>query len=97
MKNDPRSISWYWWIVALAVVGGVFLNKDPSLKKWEAFKAEMERQGIPCDFKEVLSLEIPDDENFAHTPFLHPVFAFEWNEDFSEIKKGPSQEERAPL
>lgn len=43
---------------------------------WLKYKAELEAKGEKLDFQEFIPLKVPDDQNFAMTPLLAPLFDF---------------------
>ena len=45
-------------------------------REWEAYKVRLEAKGVVLDFREFIPAPVPDDKNFAMTPFLAPLFDF---------------------
>ncbi len=45
-------------------------------RAWERYKAQLEAQGEQLDFAAFIPPRVPDDQNFAMTPFLAPLFDF---------------------
>jgi len=44
---------------------------------WAAYEKELTAKGVSLDFASVVPPPVPDDQNFAATPFLAPLFDFE--------------------
>ena len=68
-------------IVAIVLWGYVHWKMGKPERDWDAFKAEMDAKGVPYYFLQLLPTGVPDEENFAYTPILRPLFTYEWNED----------------
>ena len=45
-------------------------------RAWEAYKRDFPTTGGPADFASFIPPRVPDDQNFAMTPFLAPLFNF---------------------
>ena len=45
-------------------------------RAWEAYKRDFPTKGGPPDFASYIPPRVPDDQNFAMTPFLAPLFNF---------------------
>ena len=43
---------------------------------WARYKRELEAKGEKLDWKDCVPAPVPDDQNFAMTPFLAPLFQF---------------------
>ena len=43
---------------------------------WEASRGQMEAKGVVLDWQKFIPPTVPDDQNFAMTPFLAPLFDF---------------------
>src|SRR5579872_4762843 len=46
-------------------------------RAWEAYRNELEAKGEKLDLKDFIPPPVPDDQNFAMTPFL--AFLFDFN------------------
>ena len=45
-------------------------------RAWQKYKHELEAQGEKLDLEDYIPPPVPDDQNFAMTPFLAPLFDF---------------------
>jgi hypothetical protein len=45
-------------------------------RAWENYKEQKEARGVNFDYAKCVPPRVPDDQNFAMTPFLAPVFDF---------------------
>ena len=45
-------------------------------RAWENYRREAEARGVIMDWKKIISPEVPEDQNFAMTPFLKPILEF---------------------
>src|ERR1035438_1025050 len=45
-------------------------------RAWERYKHELEAQGEKLDLEAYIPPPVPDEQNFAMTPFLAPLFDF---------------------
>ncbi len=43
---------------------------------WRAYRATMSSQGMPVEWEAYIPPPVPDDQNFAMTPFLTPLYDF---------------------
>lgn len=43
---------------------------------WEGYKLQLEAKGVELDWHKFVPPPVPDDQNFAMTPFLAPLFDF---------------------
>jgi hypothetical protein len=85
-KRLPFSclFGWKFWRVLLLRVAGLatlialFYAEENWRGKhaWEAYKREAERKGVVFDFARFVPPRVPDDQNFAMTPFFAPFFDF---------------------
>src|ERR1700677_3903925 len=67
-----------WGLIGLAgliTLGAVFWVEENwrGKRAWENFKHEWEAKGEKFDLKAFIPPTVPDEENFAMTPFLAPV------------------------
>lgn len=44
---------------------------------WAAYEKELTAEGVSLEFASIVPPPVPDDQNFAATPFLAPLFDFE--------------------
>ncbi len=90
METAPKSRSFlwlfrwkFWRVISLIVAGLVTLlalfyaeENWRGKRAWESYKREMEAKGEVYDFTKFVPPRVPDDQNFAMTPFLAPLFDF---------------------
>lgn len=80
----PWLFRWKFWRVFLLVIAScatllaLFDAEEYGRGKraWENFKEQMATKGITFDFAKYVPPPVPDDENFAMTPFFAPLFDF---------------------
>jgi len=60
-------------LLALLVAEENFRGK----REWESYRREHEARGDRLDFKPLVPPPVPDDQNFAMTPLLRPLFSNE--------------------
>src|SRR5438309_2386749 len=48
-------------------------------RAWETCRRELEAKGVLLDWQKFIPPPVPDDQNFAMTPFLAPLFDFNPN------------------
>src|ERR1041385_7765208 len=46
-------------------------------RAWNNYRRELEARGEPFDLKSFIPKPVPDEQNFAMTPLLAPLFDFE--------------------
>ncbi len=65
-------------VVALATLIALFYLEEGwrGQHAWNAYAKQMTARGEVFDFKAVMPPPVPDDQNFAMTPFLAPLFDF---------------------
>jgi len=65
-------------VVALATLIALFYLEEDwrGQHAWNAYARQMTARGEVFDFKAVVPPPVPDDQNFAMTPFLAPLFDF---------------------
>lgn len=68
-------------LVAILVVEENWRGK----RAWDKFRTEWEAKGEKFDVKSFVPPAVPDDENFAMTPFLSPIF------DLNRLPLAPEQ------
>ena len=73
-----RTWRYFFWPLGLAVL--VFLayrvENWRGHRDWERYRQQMIARGEPIDRSLLVPPPVPDEENFAMTPFLAPVFDF---------------------
>jgi hypothetical protein len=64
--------------VALATLIALFYLEEDwrGQHAWNAYAKQMTERGEVFDYKDVVPPPVPDDQNFAMTPFLAPLFDF---------------------
>ena len=67
-----------FFLVCAATVAALFYAEENwrGRHAWETYKAEQEAKGAEFDSKAFIPPPVPDDQNFAMTPFLAPLFDF---------------------
>lgn len=62
----------------LATLAALFYAEENFRGKraWDKYRAELEAQGVQLDLAAFVPPQVPDDENFAMTPFLAPLTDF---------------------
>jgi hypothetical protein len=65
-------------LAALATLIGLVSAEETWRGKWawNKYKRELEAKGEKLDWKDYIPPPVPDDQNFAMTPFLAPLFDF---------------------
>lgn len=68
-------------IVVLVTLGFLALAFENyrGRRAWDQYRAEAEARGEHLDLKAFLPAEVPDDQNFAATPLLAPLFEGRWD------------------
>jgi hypothetical protein len=70
-----------FFVVAFATIyalaSGIYSWR--ARRAWTHYKNELAAQGDPIDWKRLIPPPVPDDQNFAMTPFLAPLFDFKPN------------------
>lgn len=82
--DKPRNSLFTWrnlgrCLIALAVLAtliGLFYAEEDwrGHHAWEKYKQEAEARGVILDWQKFIPSPVPDDQNFAMTPFLAPLF-----------------------
>jgi hypothetical protein len=75
---------WSFWRATLLIFGGLvtlvalFYAEENWRGKhaWESYKREMVHKGVVFDYTKYVPPRVPDDQNFAMTPFFAPFFEF---------------------
>jgi hypothetical protein len=83
-RSFPWLFRWKFWRILLLIVAGLFTlialfhaeENWRGKRAWESCKREMEATGVIFDFTKYVPPPVPDDQNFAMTPFLAPLFDF---------------------
>jgi hypothetical protein len=83
-RSFPWLFRWKFWRILLLTAVGFFTlvalfyaeENWRGKRAWESYKREMEARGDSFDFAKLVPPRVPDDQNFAMTPFLAPLFDF---------------------
>ncbi len=82
---------WFGWFMSWRTPGHIIANlavlamllvlfyaeEDWRGKRdWEAYKRQLEAKGVELDWHKFVPPPVPDERNFAMTPFLAPLFDF---------------------
>lgn len=73
-----HSWRYFFWLLALVLVG-VLLFAEENWRghwAWNRYKRELAAKGEKIELSAVIPPPVPDDKNFAMTPFLAPLFDF---------------------
>ena len=75
-----------WMATIIALLYGV--ENWRGRHAWNKYRQELEARGVQLDLKAFIPKPIPDEENFAATPFFEFLFAskknrYDWVDDFS--------------
>jgi len=96
---QPQSIPWRKWLRNAGITLGVLLLLTLTFylyenvcgeSTWRKTKAQLEAQGEQLDFAAFIPSPGPEEINFAFTPFLAPLNAFECDPE-SGVKLADSQ------
>ena len=65
--------------VVVATLIGLFFAVENwrGRRAWDAYRQQAEAKGVILDFSKLIPPQVPDDQNFAMTPFLKPLLDFE--------------------
>jgi hypothetical protein len=71
-----------WCLLGLAIVTTLValfyaVENMRGKRAWERYRAEQEAKGVKFDLLAHVPAPVPDDQNFAMTPFLRPLYDFE--------------------
>jgi hypothetical protein len=80
----PWLVRWKFWRVLLVIVAALITllalyhaeENWRGRRAWEDYEKAMETKGVSFDFATYIPPPVPDDQNFAMTPFLAPLFDF---------------------
>lgn len=69
-------------VVAALIVALYLVENWRGKRAWEQCKAELEAKGEKLDWQAFVPPPVPDDQNFAMTPLLAPLFdyTFDWKQ-----------------
>ena len=73
-----HSWRYFIWLLGLVLVVGLF-NAEENWRgqwAWNRYKREMAARGEPLELAALAPPKVPDDQNFAMTPILAPLFDF---------------------
>src|SRR5271166_4364414 len=73
-----HSWRYFFWLVGLVLVVGLFYAEENwrGQRAWNQYKRAMAARGKPLEWSAVVPPTVPDDQNFAMTPILAPLFGF---------------------
>jgi len=83
-----RRVQWFWslslagrgvviGLVAVALFAAFYSEENWRGKRtWEACRRDLAARGVELDWSKFAPPPVPDDQNFAMTPFLAPLFDF---------------------
>jgi hypothetical protein len=64
------------WIITLVAL--VYAEENwRGRRAWNQYRQQMQAEGIPLDLKVLIPKPVPDEQNFAMTPSLAPLYEFE--------------------
>src|SRR5258706_9364792 len=65
-------------LAALLTLGALFYAEENwrGKRAWENYKQELEAKGVQLNFRAFAPPPVPDDQNFAMTPFFAPMYDF---------------------
>lgn len=64
-------------VVMCALIWGLYAEENSRGKRdWEAYKRHLIDAGVETDWNKFIPAPVPDDQNFAMTPFMAPMFDF---------------------
>ncbi|HVV70026.1 MAG TPA: hypothetical protein VHI52_00615, partial [Verrucomicrobiae bacterium] len=73
-----HSWRYFLWLLGIILLLGLVLGEENWRGNWAwtRYKKQMAAQGEPIELAAVVPPQVPDDQNFAMTPFLAPLFGF---------------------
>lgn len=73
-----HSWRYFIWLLGLLLLAGLFFIEENWRGEWawNSYKRAMAARGEPTEFSAMVPPRVPDDQNFAMTPFLAPIFDF---------------------
>jgi hypothetical protein len=84
-RFNPRR--WIFGIVCVLTLVVLFYAEENwrGARAWNNYRQQLEASGVQLDLAAFVPKPVPDDENFAATPFVKSWFVrpFEWNDNFS--------------
>ena len=67
-----------------------------TAETWDEFRKQWQAKGEVFDCRARIPAPVPSEKNFAHTPLLKPLLAYDWNDDMSEAEPAdPAQHSKA--
>ncbi len=74
----PRAWRYVLGLVAVAALIALFYAEEDwrGRRAWEKYQQQLRARGEPVKASELIPPPVPDDQNFAMTPFLAPLFQF---------------------
>src|SRR5215472_649313 len=69
---------YFFWLVGLIALVILFYAEENwrGARQWEKHKQALRTRGEPFEASAFVPPPVPDEENFAMTPFLEPLFGF---------------------
>jgi len=73
-----HSWRYFLWLLALVLIAALLLAEENWRGEWawDGYKKQMAEHGDRIELSAVIPPRVPDDQNFAMTPFLAPLFDF---------------------
>jgi hypothetical protein len=67
-----------------------------TAETWDEFRKQWQAKGEVFDYWARIPAPVPSEKNFAHTPLLKPLLAYDWNDDMTEAEpSNPAQHSKA--
>jgi hypothetical protein len=65
-------------VVAIVTLIGLYFAEEGwrGKRAWESYRRDAEARGVELDFNKFIPPPVPDEQNFAMTPFLAPLFNY---------------------
>jgi len=64
-------------VCLLTLIGMLYLEEDLRGKRaWHRYERDLKAQGVQISFSAIVPPPVPDDQNFAMTPFLAPLYDY---------------------
>ena len=83
-----RTLKWLGMTAVVLVTLGFLVlafENYRGRRAWDRYRAEAEARGERLDLKLFLPAEVPDDQNYAATPLLAPLFDARWDASTGEL------------
>src|SRR5579863_8330548 len=80
-NKNPTNSCWRWLgrcligLVAVVTAVALFYAEEDMRGKydWSKYRQKAEARGVNLDWQKLVPPPVPDDQNFAMTPFLAPI------------------------